>query len=286
MYKITGADGREYGPVTASQLQQWIRQGRANAATLVRPETETGWQRLETLPEFAEALAQPPELPPLPPATPPPARTSRMAITSLVLGALGLFSCGLTSLIGLILGIVALVRIGRSAGRLKGNGLAIAGVIVSAVLLLVMPALMLPALAKAKAKAQTITCVNHAKQLALGMLIHADANTNTCPPAATWGDAIQAEVGDPAAFQCPLGAAAHRSHYAFNARLGGFNLDDVKQPAQTVLFFETDGGWNLSGGSELLPRQPRHDHKVIVAFADGHVEAVAESRLSELKWEP
>jgi len=27
MYKIIGADGREYGPITADQLRQWIREG-------------------------------------------------------------------------------------------------------------------------------------------------------------------------------------------------------------------------------------------------------------------
>src|SRR5258708_4452509 len=51
-----------------------------------------------------------------------PARTSGMAIASLVLGLLGLFSAGLTALIGLILGVVGLRQIGRSQGRLQGQG--------------------------------------------------------------------------------------------------------------------------------------------------------------------
>ena len=33
MYKIIGIDGREYGPVSAGQLRQWIVEGRANAQT-------------------------------------------------------------------------------------------------------------------------------------------------------------------------------------------------------------------------------------------------------------
>ena len=56
MYKIIGADGREYGPVTADQLRQWIRDGRATAQTKVQVEGATDWKTLAELPEFADAL--------------------------------------------------------------------------------------------------------------------------------------------------------------------------------------------------------------------------------------
>jgi general secretion pathway protein G len=58
------------------------------------------------------------------------AKTSRLAIASLVLGILSFFTFLLTALPAIILGIVALVKIGKSAGRLKGKGLAIAGICV------------------------------------------------------------------------------------------------------------------------------------------------------------
>jgi type II secretion system protein G len=44
---------------------------------------------------------------------------------------LGLCTAGLASIVGLILGITALKRIGRSGGALRGRALAIAGLIVS-----------------------------------------------------------------------------------------------------------------------------------------------------------
>lgn len=286
MYKIIGADGKEYGPITANQLRQWVTQGRANAQTRMRLEGESEWRPLAAFPEFADALAQPPSLPNLPPTAPVPAKTSGMAIASLVLGPCGILTCGISPLVGIILGIVSLTQISKSQGRLKGQGLAIAGIIISGLFILVMPAMVIPALAKAKAKAQSITCMNNAKQLAVAVVIHAQANTNACPPAATWCDAIQPQVGSPSVFQCPAGDKSHQSHFAFNVRLDRLNLDEVKDPAQTVLFFETDGGWNLSGGSELLPRKPRHGRDVIVGFVDGHVEVLPESRLPQLQWEP
>jgi len=53
MYKIIGADQKEYGPVTADQLRQWIVQGRINAQTLVQAEGQTDWRPLSSYPEFA-----------------------------------------------------------------------------------------------------------------------------------------------------------------------------------------------------------------------------------------
>jgi hypothetical protein len=52
MYKIIGADHKEYGPVSADQITQWITQGRVNAHT--RAQAEGGdWKPLGMFPEFA-----------------------------------------------------------------------------------------------------------------------------------------------------------------------------------------------------------------------------------------
>lgn len=56
MYKIIGADGKEYGPVTAEQLRQWIREGRSNAQTKVQAEGATEWKTLDQFSEFADML--------------------------------------------------------------------------------------------------------------------------------------------------------------------------------------------------------------------------------------
>jgi type II secretory pathway pseudopilin PulG len=116
------------------------------------------------------------------------------------------------------------VKINRSGGRLSGQGLAIAGICVSGVMLLVsipvMAALTLPALARAKQRAQTTQCVNNMKQLALAVKVYAADHSDQLPPAATWCDAIQGHVGSPQVFQCPADDS-RRCAYAFNARLDG-----------------------------------------------------------------
>ena len=59
----------------------------------------------------------------------PDAKTSGLAITALVLAILSFFTLFLTAIPALIFGIVSLVKIEKSAGQLKGKGLAIAGIV-------------------------------------------------------------------------------------------------------------------------------------------------------------
>src|SRR5581483_9839201 len=63
MYKIIGADQKEYGPVSADQLRQWIAEGRVNAQTAVQAMGETTWKPLFMVPEFAASF---PGAPPAP----------------------------------------------------------------------------------------------------------------------------------------------------------------------------------------------------------------------------
>jgi prepilin-type processing-associated H-X9-DG protein len=285
MYRVLGADGKEYGPVNADLLRQWITEGRANAQTKVKPEGATEWQTLGSVPEFELAFAASPGASPPLPTTPVEVKTSAMAITSLVLGVLGF--CGITAVVGLILGIVALVKINRSGGRLSGQGLAIAGICVSGFMLLfsipVMAGMTLPALARAKQRAQAINCVNNLKQLGLAVRIYANDHNGQLPPAATWCDAIQGSVGSPKVFECPS-EPGQRCAYAFNAKLNGKKEGEIDP--QTVLLFESDAGWNGTGGATNVKPHKHSNRTVNVAFADGSVQQLSRSRLGTLRWEP
>ena len=158
MYRILGSDQKEYGPVSLEAVKQWIAERRANARSLARAEGGADWKPLAEFPELSEALAaaaRPPTLSTQPAHTGAgavmPAEHSALAIASLVLGLLGFCSAGLSALVGLILGIVALVRIRQSEGRLGGQSFAIAGICVSGFFLLLLPivlGLLLPGFAQ------------------------------------------------------------------------------------------------------------------------------------------
>ncbi|MGW5159554.1 DUF4190 domain-containing protein [Nonomuraea wenchangensis] len=66
---------------------------------------------------------------------PPPRPTNGMAVASLVLGIVGMISCGLTSIVGVILGHIALARIKRSGE--EGQGMAVAGLVTSYVMVVI-----------------------------------------------------------------------------------------------------------------------------------------------------
>jgi prepilin-type processing-associated H-X9-DG protein len=185
---------------------------------------------------------------------------------------------------------MAIVKVSNSRGELRGKGLAIAGTTLSGIFLLMIPifaAMLLPALAAAKSKAQEINCMNNEKQLALAVRMYSGDNTNRFPPAATWCDDIKANAGAGSIFRCPAVTGevpgSNRCDYAFNAKLDGLDASNINP--QTVLIFESDGGWDAHGGPELLA-SPRHRKDMVVAFADGHVEIVPAARLASLRWEP
>ena len=137
MYKIIGADHKEYGPVSAEQLRQWVSEGRINGATRVQAEGADVWKPISELPEFAGVFPPPP--PPsmsMPPAAP--SGNNKMAIWSMVLGALSMFQCCQIILgpLAIILGFVALSKIKANPGQ-GGSGFAIAGIIMGVIGLLI-----------------------------------------------------------------------------------------------------------------------------------------------------
>jgi hypothetical protein len=139
MYKIIGADGREYGPITADQLREWIAEGRANAQTRAQAEGAAQWKPLTEYLEFAPALGRTPPLWPAPgpiSITPTP-RTNSLAMMSMVMGILAM-TCGMCccyglpfNVLGIVFSLVALAQIRNEPRSQEGRGLAIAGLVLS-----------------------------------------------------------------------------------------------------------------------------------------------------------
>lgn len=57
MYRIQGSDNKEYGPVPAEMVRQWVVERRMNQATLASLEGEGVWKPLGQFPEFADLFA-------------------------------------------------------------------------------------------------------------------------------------------------------------------------------------------------------------------------------------
>ena len=207
----------------------------------------------------------------------PGARTSGLAITSLVLGILSIFTLFLTAIPAIICGIIGLVKIGKSAGQLKGKGLAIAGIVVPVALLPIMMAILMPSLSRVRLQAQRMLCARNLKQIGPMMLMYADGYDGQYPTADRWCDLLEPYFrSNEKIFVCPA-AEKGRCHYAINPNA------KPNSPPDMVLLFETSPGWNKFGGSELLTTENHQGEGYNILFNDYHVEFVTPEKLAELK---
>ena len=58
-YFIIGGDVKEYGPITDEELRKWISEGRLNAQSRAKAESDAEFRALAQFPEFADSYAQP-----------------------------------------------------------------------------------------------------------------------------------------------------------------------------------------------------------------------------------
>ena len=116
---------------------------------------------------------------------PGPSSTSRKAIASLVLGLLFVFAC-LSGLPAILFGFQALRNIDRSAGRLRGRGMAVAGIVLGVIGCLFTIALIMPMFRSAGAAAERAMCTNNLKQIGLALHNYHEA-FGSLPPAAITG---------------------------------------------------------------------------------------------------
>jgi len=121
--------------------------------------------------ELPKASKSPDELTP---------KMSGLAIAAFVLGILGPFSCGLTVLPAIILGVVSFVRIEKSGGRLTGTNFAILGIVIP-VCVCVILGILLPALLHARRTAFRMACGTNLSVIGMTMLVYANDYDDAFP---------------------------------------------------------------------------------------------------------
>jgi len=134
IYKIVGVDGRQYGPVTAGQIRQWIAEGRVESRTPVFTNGAADWTFVGLLPEFAGLFPGSTPSTIVPPVQP--RRTNSLATAGLVCGILSMTCfcfCGgyPFNILGLVLSLIGLSETIRHPELYKGRSLASIGLMLS-----------------------------------------------------------------------------------------------------------------------------------------------------------
>jgi prepilin-type processing-associated H-X9-DG protein len=134
-----------------------------------------------------------------------------------------------------------------------------------------LPQDLLPMLQQAREKAVGQSCLSNMKQLCLAAMMYTQDWDETLP-GETWVEQVEPYHKNAAILACP--GVPDRAHgYALNEALAGARMADIKRPAETVLFFETDLPDDLPfGGPDGLPQEPRHGGRVVLGFVDGHAQ--------------
>jgi hypothetical protein len=117
-----------------------------------------------------------------------------MAIAAMVLGILSFFTLGLTALPALIFGIISLVIIEKSGGRITGRGFAITGIVTPVLGLVPLMAILLPALTRTRCVAYKMVCGTNLSGIGKAMLIYSNDYDEEFPRAggveSVWGPKI------------------------------------------------------------------------------------------------
>ena len=121
-------------------------------------------------------------------------------------------------------------------------------------------------------------CAAHLRTLGLALAIY-HGDYDEFPPPDKWCDLlIEGGYATEDDFRCPANRE-HRCCYAINP-----NVSARANVARCVLLFETEGGWNQSGGPDLLTAA-NHDGKGSnILFCGRDVEFVPVEQFPNLLW--
>ncbi|MHC4097955.1 MAG: hypothetical protein ACYSWZ_18985 [Planctomycetota bacterium] len=173
----------------------------------------------------------------------------------------------------LVLGICGILEIRK--GQLKGIRLAIGAMLIN---IIIAAGIVGVALLIVRPMLHRITCEMNMPGLGVALKIYANDFNGKYPAPEKWCDLLieYAEVTEKS-FVCPA-AKEGRGHYAINPNC------EPNSPPDVVLLFETQGGWNQSGGPDLLAGERHIGKGCCILFNNKHIQFVEKKRFGQLKW--
>jgi len=213
--------------------------------------------------------------------------------------------------LSVILGIVAIFKVRKSKGQLKGIRLAMGGMAINLATAVTLIATIIMF-------ERQMMCGVNLFDIGVGIMTCALDNDGNYPTAEKWCDLLieKYDIG-PRQFICKSSDVVEgESSYAFNKNLAGKRIKEATQ--NVVLLFETNFGktpvgrdgfigdrdynkalrisgpnrkvyklrWNQVGGPEILTTDHHKGKGCWISFNSGCVQFVKTEKLKDLKWKP
>jgi hypothetical protein len=174
-------------------------------------------------------------------------------------------------------GIISLIVIYRQSAALRGMNYAIAGIVLG-VISSWMVSSQLPMLSHRgpfMSGALLDKCDVNRQKLAKAVKLYCHDHNGYFPPVKSWNEAIAPYI-DKKYLICPAADNQQVPSYAMNSKLEGAKYDSIKNPDETVLFFEIEPGYNKSGTKVLRGSRRWHFYGHGFAFVDGSIRTMCE----------
>lgn len=186
---------------------------------------------------------------------------------------------------GFIMALVSLFTIIISKGRLKG--VRFAGLSIS---ILLFSFVWIPAMSTGRVSTRIPVCRHNLKTLSIAFENYGYDYQGRYPTANKWCDLLK-DYHVEKYLVCPAQrGTGERCSYAINPYC------EPNSPPNTVLLFETKGGWNQFGGIEIASTYNHHHERdrfwgykipgYNILFNDGSVRYVRKRDFPKLKWKP
>jgi hypothetical protein len=230
-------------------------------------------------------------------------KVSKLAIASFIFGVLSLFilagevrenwdgTCNhhqllkfvpflFSAVAGFIIGIIAITMIlARGRKKLRGGNFAVVGLLAAGITLVLWGTDLAPRRKVPSGR----RCNANLRGLGAHMGVYAgNDRKQKYPTTDRWCDLLIKYCDlDKKILVCPEALEAGNksgSHYAMNPECGS------NSPGDVVLLFETKGGWNQSGGAELLTAENNNGKGAFILFNDGHASFISVRDFNDLKW--
>ncbi|MHC4555713.1 MAG: hypothetical protein ACYS80_00255 [Planctomycetota bacterium] len=173
-------------------------------------------------------------------------------------------------------GVIGIIEIRKSKGRLRGTAL-IAGAIVVMLAVAVPPGYSVIS----ESIVPRILCKCSSKAMREAIQAYASDHNGKYPAPEVWCDLLAQNSQNAKKLFCEVSGSAggpELCHYALNPNCKPDSPEDI------VLLFETKGGWNQCGNQELLTSTENYKKGWRVLFNDGRLEFIEPHELGRLKW--